>query len=187
VEIRSNEKLFVETNGYISIYAQHFSANIKKPGTEWKPTKGLGTVGASLTSVLLTLPKAVGTDTALIKKSAAYAAYRFVSYSNKPPVVTVYTLPTHPLNKNFSVRYGVSIDDGPVEIVDVKTVGRSEEWKQNVLRNSTVKAIPIPALKPGKHVLKLYVVDPGVVLDRVLINFGEGKKSYSAVPETMRF
>ncbi|HVF97075.1 MAG TPA: glycosyl hydrolase 115 family protein, partial [Flavisolibacter sp.] len=142
VEIRSNEKLFVETNGYISIYAQHFSANIKKPGTEWKLTEGLGTVGASLTSVLLTLPQARGTDTALIKTNAAYAAYTFVSSSNKPPVVTLYTLPTHPFNKNFSVRYGVSIDDGPVKIVDVKTVGRSEEWKQNVLRNSTVKAIP---------------------------------------------
>ena len=33
------------------------------------------------------------------------------------------------------MRYAVSIDDGPLTIVDFKTFGRSEEWKQNVLRN----------------------------------------------------
>jgi hypothetical protein len=32
--------------------------------------------------------------------------------------------------------------------------------------------------KPGKHTLKVWMVDPGVVVQRIIINCGELKPSY---------
>jgi hypothetical protein len=110
--------------------------------------------------------------------------YDFYTFSPAEPLVYVFSLPTHPVNNNYSVRYAASIDDGPVKIVDTKTFGRSEEWKQNVLRNRAERKIEMPSLQPGKHVLKIYCIDPGVILDEIRIDLGGMKKAYGVIPET---
>lgn len=172
----SNYRGFIENNGYVSIHAQHFA----NKSNDWAMTQGAAHTGTSLTATVTAIP-----DTANIAKNA-YVAYEFYSFSNTPPKVIVYTLPTHPLNKNFSMRYGLSIDDGPIKIIDFKTVGRSEEWKQNVLRNSAIKTATFPALAAGRHTLKIFAIDPGVVLDRIVIDLGSRYKSYSVIPVTYK-
>ena len=82
------------------------------------------------------------------------------------------------------MRYALSVDGGPLQIVDFRTFGRSEEWKQNVLRNRAEKKVPFSFLKPGKHVLRIYAVDPGVVMDAILIDLGGMKNVYGIIPET---
>ncbi|MEO6231690.1 MAG: hypothetical protein ABJB11_04800 [Ferruginibacter sp.] len=38
--------------------------------------------------------------------------------------------------------------------------------------------------KPGKHTIKYWLVDPGVVLQKIVLHFGDLKKSYLGPPET---
>lgn len=66
----------------------------------------------------------------------------------------------------------VLLTDGPLTIVDFQTYGRSDEWKENVLRNSAVARWKAPQLSKGKHTMHIYRVDPGVVLDRIVMNLG---------------
>jgi hypothetical protein len=177
----SNYKGFVESNALISIaVGNSTSKNISKQG-KWTAVESLGHTGNAMKAVVNGI-----IDTTSLKTNAATVSYDFWSVSTTLPAVTVYTLPTHPLNNTFSMRYGVSIDDGPVQIVDFKTIGRSEEWKQNVLRNIAIRTLQFPALKPGLHKLTIYAIDPGVVLDRIVINFGNEQKSYSVVPDTYK-
>ncbi len=174
-------KGFAEQNGLISIYAAHYNNKIDRVKSKWQLVQGLGhshdAVESFVTEKL---------DTTAVQQQSAQLTYTFYSFSSAAPKLTLFTLPTYPLNKNFGMRYAVSIDDGPVKIVDFKTVGRSEEWKQNVLRNEAIKEIELPQLQPGKHTLKIYAIDPGVVLDRILIRFGKIPGSYSVVPETKK-
>jgi len=176
-------KGFVEADGYVSMFASHYSSKISKNGQNWSTIKGLGHTGDAL---IATRNTSVKPDTSNIKANNPFVAYEFYSHSNREPSVLLYTLPTHPLNKNFSMRYAVSIDDSPMQIVDFRTVGRSEEWKENVLRNSAMRTVKFPSLAPGQHQLKIYAIDPGVALDRILINFQQQQKSYSVVPETFK-
>jgi hypothetical protein len=74
-----------------------------------------------------------------------------------------------------------------LKIVDIKTFGRTEEWKQNVLRNRAERKIAMPYLEAGKHTLKIYAVDPGLILDEIRIDAGGLIKAYSTVPETRIF
>ncbi len=111
-------------------------------------------------------------------------SYNFYTLNNAPAEVKIYTIPTYPLNKNFEMRYAVSVDDAPATVLNFKTVGRSEEWKQNVLSNTAVRSVKIPALSAGTHVLHIYMVDPGVILDRMLIDLGGLKAGYGVVGET---
>ena len=82
------------------------------------------------------------------------------------------------------MRYAVSVDNGPVTVVDFKTAGRSEEWKQNVLSNRAERTIPVSFLNNGPHTLKIYCIDPGVLFDEIRIDLGGLKKAYSVLPET---
>ena len=154
----------LEDNGIVSIEASRYQSKTDKPGCKWQLAEGLGHTNTALQAFVTSVP-----DTVNIEKNSAHAAYYFYTFSDAPAKIYIHTLPTHPLNKNVGARYGISIDGSPVKIINFKTVGRSEEWKQNVLRNAAIKEIEFPKLKPGKHALKIYAIDPAVVLDRIVV------------------
>ena len=146
---------------------------------------GLGYSGEVLTSKEVSLNNKENTrDTLWVRKNSSYVEYDFEIFSTTSASLTIFTLPTHPLNNDWSMRYGVSVDNGPVQLVDFRTFGRSDEWKQNVLRNRAERIIPLSLLGKGKHRLRIYAVDPGVMLDEILVDLGGLKKSYGSIPET---
>jgi hypothetical protein len=177
-------KGFIENAGLISIQASHFSRQMNKGPQQWDFIEGLGYSGAVLQALPLTIKSELSTDPDSIKNNRSFVEYDFYTFSATAPGITIFTLPTHPLNNYYSVRYAVSVDNGPVTIVDFKTVGRSEEWKQNVLRNRAERKIHMPYLAAGRHTLRIYCIDPGVMLDEIRIDLGGLKKAYSSIPET---
>lgn len=175
---------FIENNGFLSFRAAHFSRRTNKLPNQWKLIDGLGYSDHSLQAMPLSVNSKAMTDPDSIKLKSAAVEYDFYTFSSGSPVVTVFTLPTHPLNNSYGVRYALSIDDGALKVVDTKTFGRSEEWKQNVLRNRAERKIELPYLDAGKHRLKIYCIDPGVVLDEIRIDFGGLRKAYGTIAET---
>lgn len=178
-------KGFIEQNGYVSMYASNYSSLSNRPSERWSVINGLGLAGNTLQAVS-TNPdyKAPATTPTFESKNSPIAIYHFQTLTSAEPKISIYTLPTHPINKQYSMRYGISVDDGPIQVTDFRTFGRSEEWKQNVLRNSAIRSFQMPTLTPGKHTLKIYMVDPGVILDRIIIDLGTNVKAYGLLPET---
>ena len=74
-------------------------------------------------------------------------------------------VPTHPLVNDLRVR--VTFDDEDLGTVSYKTQGRSEEWKQNVLRNLSIKDMICEPAKRSNHQLKIKALDDGIILDRI--------------------
>ena len=178
-------KGFFENNGFISMYATNYTRVMDKPGCKWKVIDDLGYTWKTLQALpISTKGGSVLTDTGAIKKNNSFVEYDFYTFTAATPKAIVFTLPTHPLNNKFSMRYAVAIDDGELTVVDFKTVGRSEEWKQNVLSNRAEREIKLPFLDKGAHTLKIYCIDPGVLLDEIRIDLGGLKKAYGALPET---
>lgn len=178
-------KGFAEQNNIVSIYAAHIDRQAAGAGSAWRTVNSLGHTGASMEAVVQ--PEAcIGKQDTTPRVDAATVSYTFVSYSQQPPTAHLYTLPTHPLHNGVSMRYGVQIDEWPIQVVDTRTVGRSEEWKQNVLSNTAVRQIKLPPLASGVHRLTIYAIDPGVILDRILITFGNRKPPYGVLPETIK-
>ncbi len=178
-------KGFIESNGLVSMHAANYTSATDKPGYQWKTIDDLGYTRKVVQALPISMKGGVvSTDTGNIKKNNSSVAYEFYTFTAATPQVTVYTLPTHPLNNKYSMRYAVSVDDGPLTVVDFKTVGRSEEWKRNVLSNRAERAIKMPFLDKGPHTLRIYCIDPGVMLDEIRINLGGLKEAYSTLPET---
>jgi hypothetical protein len=175
---------FIENNGFISIQAGNFTRQTNKTSSKWNTISDFGYTGKVLQAFPLSIEGRSITAPDSIKRMNAVVEYDFYTLSSAAPSVIVYTLPTHPVNNNFNCRYALSIDERPLKIVDVKTVGRSGEWKQNVLKNRAERKLVMPFLKAGKHTLKIYTVDPGVILDEIRIDTGGLIKAYSTVAET---
>ena len=67
------------------------------------------------------------------------------------------------------VRYAVSIDGSPAEIFSIHTGDFTAEWRWNVLRGYSSRSLDISTLPPGKHNIKVYLLDPGLVLQEIIV------------------
>src|SRR5699024_325245 len=113
--------------------------------------------------------------------NTAYLKYRFYTYDKGPAEITIFTLPTHPVNNSVGMRIALSIDDGHIDTLSYQTRGRSEEWKKNVLSNHARSVLKYDFEDSGWHTIKIYPLDPGVVLDQIMVSFKPEEKIY-AVP-----
>lgn len=82
--------------------------------------------------------------------------------------VEIRLLPNHPIHGG-QLRFSVSIDKKNVQTVSYETQGRSEEWKENVLRNQTIRTVKLPVSKRKSHKLVIKALDEGVVLDQIML------------------
>jgi len=172
-------KGFIENDGIVSITAANFTRLKNKPQSNWNVYEGLGYAG----SVLRTASAAKLIDTTLIRQNNACAEYDFYTDALAHPSITFYSLPTFPVNKNDGVRYAFSIDDEPLQMVDIQTFGRSSEWKQNVLRNRSERTFKLNNLNSGRHTLKIFAIDPDVMLDEIRIDDGSKINAYDNIPK----
>lgn len=83
--------------------------------------------------------------------------------------VEVAVVPTHPMTDNSTMRLEVSIDGGTPVVLSFETKGRSEEWKQNVLRNQAIKNATFRLPAGAAHRLQIKALDRGIILDQILI------------------
>jgi hypothetical protein len=71
-------------------------------------------------------------------------------------------------------------------MVNFKTEGRSSAWKQNVLSNKAEVLLPIAINEKGKQTLKIYMMDPGVLLDYIILNTKDIILPYMLLSETVK-
>ncbi len=82
--------------------------------------------------------------------------------------VEVCLLPNHPV-EGTKLRFSLSVDGSVPMIVSYETYDRSEEWKENVLRNQAIRTLVIPIAKKDVHKLVFAALDEGVVLDGIVL------------------
>ena len=169
--------VFVENNQTIVIHAANFHEKQEKPGYQWGIYENMGVSGSLVsTRPLTSKPIDYEWDVA---ENAACLSYHFYTFSRGWFDILSWVLPTHPVTNYRPALYGISVDEQPPLIIDFSTAYRSEEWKQNVLRNTTVHTTKHYIDTPGKHVLKVWQLTPGTYFDKFILDFGGLKESYN--------
>jgi hypothetical protein len=151
-------------------------AGAASPTRDWTPQPGLGTSGGAMRARLDLTSRAAG-DLA----ASAPLVYRFATTADGEARLRLVAVPEHPLTAANRVRFAVSLDGGAPEVVDTTTVGRSEQWKEDVLSNMAVRTLRVGRLVPGMHTLAVHALDPGVVLDRIDV-VPDGAPDYYGLP-----
>ena len=82
------------------------------------------------------------------------------------------------------LRYAVSFDNEPPQVVNIQADTSLRTWERSVAE-SIIATVTTHALsKPGPHVLKFWMVDPGVVLQKLVIEAKDIGSTYLGPPES---
>ncbi|WP_165390942.1 glycosyl hydrolase 115 family protein [Pseudoduganella lutea] len=114
-------------------------------------------------------------------------SFAFHSHTKAESRLRIVAVPVHALTSGNKLRIAVSLDDAAPVTLDFGTVGRSDEWKRNVLSNTAVRTLPLPALAPGAHTLRVHALDPGFVLDRIEVVFDGAPAWYGVAPGARKY
>jgi hypothetical protein len=169
---------FVESGGVVSIDAGHFTRRTDRNGAGWRTIPDLGRTGDTVAVFPTTT---ASTDDPANSPSLEYDFYVF--HPGKARVL-ITALPTQRIHAGRHLRYAAAIDLASPTVVNLEDAGR---WEENVLRAAVTGASDATVGKPGKHTLKIWMMDPGVVLDKIVLDFGGMKPSYLGPPETSRW
>jgi len=63
---------------------------------------------------------------------------------------------------------------------------RQHDWEKSVEDNAALRSYTHTLAKSGYHTLKFWMVDPGVVLQKLVVDLGGMKPSYLGPPESYR-
>lgn len=180
LNVKKPLKGFTELNGVISMEAENFTRRNDKNFFAWQTIEGLGKTGDSVS----VFPQKAQTFTDFLKNSPSLE-YQFYVSNAGVFEANFFLIPTQPLVAGNGLRFAVSIaDETPqIIIVDKDTDVSSPKWANNVLNQTTVGKSSFKLTK-GTQVLKIFAVDTGVVLDKIVLSSGELKPSYLAPTET---
>jgi hypothetical protein len=176
-----NVPWFVESGGVVAIEAEHYASKTDRGGAGWQVIPGLGRTGDAVAVFPTTAPSL---DAARILEQAPVLEYPAYLFTTGKVAVTCYLVPTHPLKYGQGLRYAVGFDQETPQVVTVKTEVQSRDWSQNVLNATTTGSATQGIATAGLHVLKIYMVDPGVVLDKIVLDAGGIRPSYLGPKET---
>jgi hypothetical protein len=147
------------------IEAGAYNAKTDQPGAALKIIPGLGASGSAVT---LSPSTAASIPVAQAMKNASHMDYDVGVERAGEIKVSLYLLPTRPIRADRGLRLAVGLDDRlPVDI-ELSLADDSPEWAQAVLSSSLEARIKFSAAA-GAHQIKVYMIDPGVVLDRIAV------------------
>jgi hypothetical protein len=169
---------FVESNGYVSIEAEHYTRAVESSPTKWQRIPDLGRTLSAMTTLPVTSPPQTP------EGNGARLEYQIHFFSKGEVKVKAHLSPTLNFHNNQGLRYAVSFDDEPPQIVNMHANKTFQDWEESVRNNVAVEVSKHVLNESGKHVLKFWMVDPGVVLQKLVIETGEVKPSYLGPPES---
>jgi len=165
----------------ISIEAEHFTDRNDKSRCGWMVIRGLGKTGDSVS----VFPNTARSFANLLADSPSLE-YKIIVKNSADFTADFDLVPTQPLVPGNGLRLAFSVDGGEPQIVtiDKDTEVSSRKWSLNILNESTVGTSKIH-LEKGSHVLRLFAVDTGVVVDKIVLSSGELAPSYFGPTETI--
>lgn len=157
-----------ERDGVVSVEAEHFNACQGNSDASWTV---IPYMGRTLSGVAL-MPYTVPTDGA----SLTYA----VDVTTPVDSVTVHvvTKSTLAFSNKAGHRYAVSIDGSPEQVVnfnhdlDERPENIYTVFYPTVARRVVEKSVTFPGLTPGRHIVTLRPLDPGIVFEKVVLDLG---------------
>jgi hypothetical protein len=172
---------FSEREGYVSIEANYYTKAVNTNGITWTVLPDLGRTGSAITPYPVTAPLQTPGGT------APHLEYDVYLTSGDSVKVMAYFSPTLNFHNDEGLKYAVSIDNDQPQIITLnKDDNNNRVWEGWVANNIIIKTSDHTISKPGKHVLKIWMVNPGIVLQKIVLNLGGVKQSYLGPPETLR-
>ena len=176
---------FIETNGCVSMEAEHYTKKIDAGEVRWKKIDDYGRTDSAMTIFPVTAQSVTPP-----KDSPCLEYKMFLFHSGNIEVETI-VAPTLNFVPDRDLHYAVSFDDQPPQIITIVPKNyivaySNEDWQESIRNNARIIKSNHLLSDAGYHTLKIWMVDPGVVLEKIMVNTGGVKPSYFGPPESYR-
>ena len=178
---------FVEDNHCLVMEAEHASAFIPGKDAHWQKIVGLGYNGEAVTVFPRQVP--VRDEPQKILSESPCLQYKIWIRHPGDWEFTVRALPTFPVETGKPQRYAIAVDGEPPKMVSLPfSMSETDRyWQENVLRNAALTTSVHNIAHPGLHTLKIWMVDPGIVIDTIIGDGDNMPLGYLWPPETRNF
>jgi len=175
--------VFYEQNQYVSIGADHFTKAVSSNGIKWTILPDLGRTGSAITTYPVTAPPEQPGG------NAPHTEYEFYTYSSGDFRISAFFSPTLNFHNTASgLQYAISVDGEAPRLISINNDERTTEGGINykwVGDNIIIKTSSHQIKQAGKHTLKYWLVNSGVVLQKLVLDFGGVLPSYLGPEETI--
>ncbi len=165
---------FIEVDGYVSIEAEHFTRSVAKAETVWSIIPNFGKTRSGITTLPVTrVPENM------------YLEYDIEMKRTGNVQVDLLLAPTLNFNDNKGLSYAISFDGSKEQIINFNGHYNGElgKWQANpIIESRTIHELN----EKGKQTLRIRPLNPGIVIEKILINTGGLKPSYLGAPETLK-
>jgi len=181
---RNNVKGFVEGDGYVSMAAAHYTKQTNTGRDKWIRIQDYGRTQSGMRSV-----SPLNTPSAVPGKNAPCLEYKMYLFHTGEVDVKGIFGPTMNFSPKRGVRYAISFDNQSPKVVTLvpkkyNAGNGNHKWAKTVTDNVCYSSTSWTLKKTGFHTLKIWMVDPDVVLEKLVVNCGGVRKSYLGPPES---
>jgi hypothetical protein len=178
-------KGYVESNGAVAMEMSSFTSRSGGAGgsfLEIIPNYGRTESGLTM------LPIAAGVQSPSTGPSATYTFYAISSVTSAK--VTVYLPPSFNTNPASPLSYAIALDAATpttVKPVPSSTLGSMPGgWSESVVNGARKVTTNIGNVSSGAHSLKVWLLEPGTVIHRLVVDLAGVKESYLGPPESVK-
>jgi hypothetical protein len=175
---------FVEGDGFVSIEAEHYTKKTDAGTNCWIK---IDDYGRTLSGMRAEAP--VDAPSAIPGKDSPCLEYQMYLFSTGKVDVAAIMAPTLNFVPGRGLQYAVSFDDEAPQVVTLvpqkySAQNGNRDWEKSVEDNARYGHTSHTLMKPGYHTLKFWMVDPGIVLQKLVVDLGGVKPSYLGPPES---
>lgn len=185
VEVPSDFKGYVESNGAVAMEMRHFTS--RASGSAGSTVEVIPNYGRTDSGLTL-LPASGSTLTTSTAPKAVYNFYAFSSSSNAR--VSVYMPPSFNVNPSSPFKYAIALDSATpttVSPVPSSTLGTMPgDWRSSVVNGARIATANLGRVEKGAHSISLWLLEPGTTVHRLVVDLGGVKSSYLGPPESSR-
>jgi hypothetical protein len=176
---------FAEADGCVSIEAAHYTKKTAAGHVQWEEIPNLGRTLSAMSVFPVTAPSVTP------PKDSPCLEYKMYLFHPGPVDVEAVLDPSLNFVQGRGLRYAVSFDDQPPQIVTAvpavyTAMDGNNDWAITVKDSVRRVKTSLTVSQAGYHTLKFWMVDPGVVLQKLVVNTGGVKPSYLGPPESYR-
>jgi hypothetical protein len=122
-------------------------------------------------------------------KDSASLEYKMYLFNARTVQVVAVTSPVLNFLHGRGIQYAIAFDDEPPQTITLvpqkySAQNGNQDWENSVKNNARVGKSFHAIGAPGWHTLKFWMVDPGVVLEKIVVDCGGLKPSYLGPPES---
>ncbi len=173
-------KGFIEADGYVSMEAAHYTQAINTPLVNWQNIPGYGRTLSGM------MPVPVRAKAQIPGGNSPHLQYRVSVTDTGKFDIQVYISPTIDFTNRHQLRYAISVDDEQPQIINLAADESQKAWAKSVSDNIKVMVSKHHITRPGVHTINYWMVDPAVVVQKLVLNCGGVQPSYLGPPESYR-